>query len=171
MGKRIAGPRRRRTVREVGAGLGLLALTFLIASCQANKRPDYPTISGSSENGSSPVFPGDRTEWIRDTSLPDGSPVEAGKTVVKEWLLRNSGTVAWRKRFVTRVHDSRARNLQCTEKTPIPDTDPGKECAIQVRIRTPTGPGACVEIWKMTDAQGKHLFPGQQGLSLQVNVR
>ena len=167
MGERAGKAQRCQLARVIG----ILALTLLLASCRNRAEPAYPTISGTSENGSSPAIPGDRTEWVRDLSLPDGSPVRAGKTVVKEWLLRNAGTVAWKKRFVTRVHDSRARNLQCADMTPIPDTDPGKECVIRVSLRTPTSPGGCAEIWKMTDAEGKHLFPGQPGITLQVNVK
>lgn len=46
--------------------------------------------------------PGDRSQFVADLTLPDGSPVPPGARLEKRWRLRNVGTVPWRGRSLER---------------------------------------------------------------------
>lgn len=165
-----------RVWRGARLGLGCLFLAGVLVSCggAGKKSPggNYPsTFDAGSAGEAGPVFPGDRSEWLRDITLPDGARVRPRESLTKEWLIRNGGTVPWRNRYIVRIHDPRSRDLEGADRTPIPDTEPGKECTVRVRLRAPSSPGECVEIWKMADDRGVQLLPGLKGLTLQVQVK
>lgn len=119
-----------------------------------------------------PRHPGDRSQFVRDMTVPDGSVVFVNQTFVKIWEIANVGSVPWRNRFLLRLGppDAPAR-LKSAERTPMPDTEPGERCQIAVELTAPRFPGSCYAEWKMVDAAGVFVLPNQYPVYVSVDVR
>lgn len=119
-----------------------------------------------------PLHPGDKSRFVRDINLPDGSLVAVNQRIVKVWEIQNVGTVPWRNRFLQRVGPADVPGrLKSADRTPISDTDPGQRCQIEVEVITPATPGSSRADWKMVDAEGALLLPNQSSLFVSIEVR
>jgi hypothetical protein len=90
---------------------------------------------------------------------------------VKIWQLRNVGSVPWIGRQMERA-DLPADTGACRtpSRIPIPDTQPGSDVLIKVRVVASAVPERCWVAWKTIDAQGHLPFPGRRPIYFTVNV-
>jgi hypothetical protein len=130
---------------------------------------EKPTAAPSS-NSSYPVS-GDDSAFVRDVTIPDGTPVAIGQKFLKTWEIRNTGSVFWHDRYLTRQGKTQGPDV-CTSdlRVPIPDTAPGHIAEISVWVTAPSTPALCHVEWKMTDINGHLMFPGKSGIFFEVNV-
>ncbi|NKZ02677.1 NBR1-Ig-like domain-containing protein [Actinomadura latina] len=118
-----------------------------------------------------PLFPGDRSVFVRDVTIPDGTAVKVGQRFEKTWEVKNAGTVSWHGRFLQRA-DLPADNGTCSTpgKVRVPDTAPGRHVLIKVSVVAPNRPGSCWVGWKMVDGRGQQFLPGARPIYFVVNV-
>ncbi|AQZ68245.1 unnamed protein product [[Actinomadura] parvosata subsp. kistnae] len=118
-----------------------------------------------------PLHEGDKAEFVEDVTLPDCTRVGAGETVTKVWRLRNAGTVPW-KGYSLRRLDVTQQNHHCQtiSDVPIADTQPGETVDIRTEVTTPRKPGLCYVRFKMVDATGAIVFPGNRPINFQLIV-
>ena len=115
--------------------------------------------------------PGDASEFVDDVTIPDGTVVALGQHFVKTWRIRNTGTVPWIGRYLTRVGPPAAHGLpRSPVSVPIQDTAPGETVDISVPMRAPLVPGTAQIMWKMTDDAGREYFPDRYPNGLIVTV-
>lgn len=116
-------------------------------------------------------FGDDRSIFIRDVTIPDGSVLEVNQQVTKSWELQNGGLVPWSNRFLQRQgpHEAKGR-LRSPVRVPIPTTLPGESCIISVDLVAPAAPGSCYAEWKMVDEHGAFCFPGPTSVYVSVDV-
>jgi len=167
-------PRRPRFIETVSKiGYRFIAeITFLPAVHP--KRPPDEIQSPRTIRGPEPLAINlvDRSRFVRDVTIPDGSVVRVKERFVKKWEIENVGTVPWRNRFLVRQGPSAAAGrLVSAERTPIPDTMPGQRCVIAVDLTAPATPGSCYAEWKMTDAAGNLSLPRQSPVYVSVDVK
>jgi len=115
---------------------------------------------------------GDEARFVSETP-PDGSTVPCGATFIKSWTIRNSGSVPWQGRRLRRIGPTTGPWTLSSERfVPIPDTNPGEEVEISVKLRAPQMETAAVAQWKMVDANDLLYFPtiNSVGLALYVLV-
>jgi transcriptional regulator with XRE-family HTH domain len=115
---------------------------------------------------------GDEARFVSEAP-PDGSTVPCGTVFTKTWTIRNSGSVPWHARRLRRIGATTGPwTLTSPRFAPIPDTDPGEEAVISVKLRTPQMETAAVAQWKMVDADDLLYFPtvNSVGLALYVLV-
>lgn len=121
-----------------------------------------------------PLIAGDASEFGGDVTVPDGTEIPTGTRFVKTWEFRNAGTVPWIGRYLRRegsFGDGRARGECLTpERVPIARTMPGESVRVSVEVRAPEEPGYCQVYWKMVDAKGRLLLPGQRAAYFFVRV-
>ena len=118
-----------------------------------------------------PVFEGDRSRFIRDVTIPDGSTVFVNEEFVKSWEIQNIGSVPWEGRFLTRQGPANhPRRLITPPQVSIPTTMPGQSCIVSTPVRAPSTPGSRDAHWKMTDADGRLLLPNQGEVFISVDV-
>lgn len=117
------------------------------------------------------LIDGDRSEWVGDVTIPDGTEVLTGTHFVKTWEIRNAGTVPWVDRFLRR-DGSFGNPTECetAQQVPIPATRPGEFVRISVDVRAPDTSGYCQVYWKMVDDRGRLLLPGSRALFFLVKV-
>ncbi|MFI0373002.1 NBR1-Ig-like domain-containing protein [Actinomadura sp. 1N219] len=171
----VPRPRRRRRVVAIVVGCGTLGGVAFGVSMLA-RDGDRPEDEGGAEVArpavaGAPVVTGDRSVFVADVTIPDGTVVKTGQQFVKTWELANAGSVPWHGRFLARA-TLPADNGTCSTpgKVPIPDTEPGAHVRVSVRVTAPATPGSCWVGWKMVDGAGKQLLPGARPVYFVVNV-
>jgi hypothetical protein len=140
--------------------------------------PEVPTKNAASDTGgedpmAGPAYPGDKSRFIADVSVPDGTEVKPGSTFDKIWEIQNAGSVEWTHRFLQR-DDSIAGKQPCQtpKRIPVENTRPGENVKIKVRVRAPkVAPSGCKVYWKMVDSTGKLMFPSARPIYFEVVVR
>jgi transcriptional regulator with XRE-family HTH domain len=118
--------------------------------------------------------PGDRSEFVADLTLPDGSIVTPGARLLKRWRLRNAGSVTWRGRSLERIGASIGpAAITSPRLVPIADTNPGESVDIEIEVEAPALPGSTIAYWQMVDTKGRPCFPDRyaDGIYVQLVVR
>ncbi|HUR01775.1 MAG TPA: NBR1-Ig-like domain-containing protein, partial [Nonomuraea sp.] len=162
IGKAPAPPARRRNHRRalviVMAAIIASGLTLFYLTTNANQ-DDLPTAPAASPAAK------DDSEFVGDVTHPDGSEVRQGASFRKVWRIRNTGTTSWEGRRLARINTGPCRSPKTVS---IPPTAPGQTADIAVQVQAPNKPGNCRIYWKMTDAQGRELFPLKRPVFLDV---
>jgi DNA-binding winged helix-turn-helix (wHTH) protein len=131
---------------------------------------DVPHLTEAEKTRSAHV-PGDRSRFVRDLTVPDGTIVKVNERFIKRWEIKNVGSVPWVGRFLARLGlTSGPGRLASPERVPIPTTRPGKSCVVEVELVAPRYPGSCYAEWKMVDALGRFCLPRQKGLYVSIDV-
>lgn len=113
-------------------------------------------------------IPGDRSEFIADRTIPDGTLMRPGESDVKVWEIRNSGTVPWIGRYLIRLGS--AHGPVTPERVPIPDTQPGEKVRISVEVEAPPVAGTYEVHWKMADEHGRLFFPDRYWAGVYLTI-
>jgi hypothetical protein len=79
-------------------------------------------------------------EFVKDLTIPDGMEVEVSSKVVKTWLIKNSGVVAWPKGVQFGVLSKKGIE-QIVEDAVVPLIKPGQDAAISVHLTVAPKPG------------------------------
>lgn len=106
----------------------------------------------------------DKTLFIKDVTIPDGTVIPVNTTYIKTWRVKNTGSIVWKHRYLKRI--TPASELLCSSPAmvPIPETAPGEIVDISVTFTTPHLPGSCRTDWKTADDRGNFFFPHMHGL-------
>ena len=120
---------------------------------------------------SQPHHEGDKSQFVRDLTIPDGTRVKVGQKFRKVWEIQNIGFVTWENRFLQRQgpRDGPGR-LKSPDRIRIPFTLPGECAKIAVNLVAPELPGSCYAEWKMVDENGRILLPSQKPVYVSVDV-
>lgn len=114
----------------------------------------------------------DASLFVSET-IPDGTLMQPGERFEKTWTVRNSGDVVWRDRLLSRIGIASGVGLITTPAAvPIATTRPGELVTITVPCIAHGVAGTSLAAFKMTDLEGRMLFPDRYypGLQVQINV-
>lgn len=118
-----------------------------------------------------PLIPGDKSQFVKDITYPDGSEVKVGSRFTKIWEIQNIGSIPWIDRYLERVGPFEGLGrLTSPRIVRIPYTLPGDKCQIAVRLRAPDYPGTSEAKWKMIDNQNRLCLPNQIPLYFSFDV-
>lgn len=165
-GSQVAAPSTKTMTRRRKRMVVELAPRLRATICATTASPQLGTLEPR-------PIPGDRSEFLGDLTIPDGSLAERGQVLEKRWELLNAGNVPWHGRFLTRLGVAEGDTTpQTPTRIPIPDTEPGESIVISVTFRAPRIPGTYEVHWKMTDQHGRQYFPDRyrQGLWFTIVV-
>lgn len=114
--------------------------------------------------------PSDASQFV-DETVADGTLMHPGQRFLKSWTIRNSGSVTWGGRFLTRVGVCAGTGVITTpHRVPIPTTTPQQTVTIEVPCVAHFVEGNSSATFKMTDDAGRLWFPGRYPVGLQVQV-
>ncbi len=110
--------------------------------------------------------------FVADVTFPDNSEVRGGEAFEKTWEVTNLGKEAWMGWHLQCVSvDGDAKLLPMSENVPIPDTQPGEQVRLTVRLQAPHTPcSAVISHWKCVNAAGEIAIPSHAGLYCMVKV-
>jgi hypothetical protein len=115
-------------------------------------------------------LPGDYSDFVRDVTVPDGSLVQPGETIHKQWELNNGGNVPWIGRRLVRLGANGGyASPSSPGSIPIPDTAPGENVTISVNFVAPEMPANYIVHWKMADEHGRWCFPDRYRFGVWVS--
>ncbi|WP_249297312.1 NBR1-Ig-like domain-containing protein [Pseudoalteromonas phenolica] len=137
----------------------ILACTYyLYASRSDNKQENIELTTGFA------------TKFIKDVTIPDGSPIPINTRFVKTWRVQNIGTVPWKEKHLKRMTPQDPNLCFSRDSIPLPTVESGEIVDISIEFTTPKYPGTCRTDWKMVDNNGNLTFPDKQGLYSIVHV-
>jgi transcriptional regulator with XRE-family HTH domain len=126
---------------------------------------------------------GDKSIFLADVTIPDGTVVLAGSTFTKTWEVQNMGTVAWEGRELRCMDEEvlittrQGEEMRVSEglrpaamSIPVPFTPAGGVVTLSVDFTAPDLPCTCVSYWKSFFADGTPCFPESVGLTCKVRV-
>ncbi|MFD8496991.1 NBR1-Ig-like domain-containing protein [Amycolatopsis sp. NPDC059657] len=155
-------PARRRPVAWAFAAVVILILAAVAIFAVPSSTP--PVDTGAR-------FPGDESVFVADVTVPDGTVLRPGQSVLKVWEIQNAGTVYWHNRYLQRMDLPAApEGCQTPDRVPIGDTAPGEHVMISVMVRAQQAPGRCWIGWKMVDDKGVQFFATRRPVFLLVEI-
>lgn len=146
----------------LGSALVLTCFVFLVTGFV--KRQDSSSVE------TRVVVQEDKTLFIKDVTIPDGTSIPVNTTFEKTWRVKNIGNVVWKNRYLKRMTPMSGLICSSPAMVPIPETQPGETIDISVTFKTPHLPGSCRTDWKTSDDRGNLYFPDMHGLFSIVTV-
>jgi len=110
------------------------------------------------------------TKFIRDVTIPDGTPIPINTRFTKTWRIQNIGTVPWKGKHLKRMTPQDPNLCYSLNSIPLPTVNSGEIIDISIEFTTPRYPGTCRTDWKMVDNNENLIFPDKQGLYSIVHV-
>ncbi len=90
--------------------------------------------------------------FVADETIPDGTQVPPGATLLKAWRVRNVGTCPWGPGYTLRFVSGAP--LDATPEQPLFPAAPGEEARVEVRFHAPPEPGVYQSVWQAFTPQG-----------------
>lgn len=116
------------------------------------------TPQGTPINTAIPTIPagpsGDRSTYVSDVTIPDGTVLAPGAAFVKTWKLQNIGTTSWNTSY-TLVFIS-GDQMGTVASVPLTQSvAPGQQVDVSVNMVAPSTAGKYQGYWKMKNASGQ----------------
>jgi hypothetical protein len=116
------------------------------------------TPQGTATNTALPTVPGgisgDRSVYVSDVTIPDGTVLAPGATFRKTWKVQNAGTTTWTTAY-TFVFIS-GDPMGTVTSVPLSQlVSPGQQVEISVDMVAPTTNGTYKGFWKMKNGAGQ----------------
>ncbi|MFT5193662.1 MAG: hypothetical protein ACI9EW_000086 [Cellvibrionaceae bacterium] len=96
----------------------------------------------------------DQLAFVADVTVPDGMMIEAGKTFVKTWRVRNVGSTTWGDGYKL-IHSSGDMMGARLDEFSLPAAKPGDEVEISIPMRAPDKSGLVQSTWRPKNASGQ----------------
>ena len=87
------------------------------------------------------------SDYVADVTLPDGSGVAAGVSVVKTWRILNSGSVAWP--AATHLRHVEGETFGVRSGASVGPVEPGQEVDLSLTLQAPREPGEYQGVWRL----------------------
>jgi hypothetical protein len=96
--------------------------------------------------------PCENSTYVKDITIADNTVIEPGETFTKKWMIKNSGSCAWTRRYSLQFAngDKMSGNTTYLTKWVPPD----HAIVISVELVAPITEGTYTGYWILTDASG-----------------
>jgi hypothetical protein len=115
---------------------------------------------------------GDRADFVKDVTIPDGATVLPNQSFTKTWRLINTGATTWKTTYKLVFSDGTQMGTQTSTPVPV-DVPPGKTVDISINMIAPSSEGSYTGFWVLRTPEGKSFGIGPNGdkpIYLQVSV-
>jgi len=123
-----------------------------------------PTADLTASNAKGQTCTNDLT-FLDDISIPDGTNVEPGATLDKQWDVKNSGTCDWDETYSVRLIEG--SDLGATNPQAITPLRADVEGVIRIVFTAPLEPGNYISKWQAYGPNGEAFG---QFFSIEINV-
>ncbi len=91
--------------------------------------------------------------WLDDLNYPDGTQVKRNSILVKEWLVRNSGSCTWSDGYQVRLISGSEMNANPAQA--LIQAIPGTEATVSITFIAPSASGVYRSAWQAFDPAGQ----------------
>jgi hypothetical protein len=93
------------------------------------------------------------SQYLKDITIKDGTPIDPGTTFVKKWIIKNTGSCGWTRRYSLQFASGERMSGETTylEKW-VP---PGQVIVISLELSAPQTEGTHTGYWILTDGYGE----------------
>lgn len=115
------------------------------------------TVTPQGTASATPLPPGpsaDRSVFVADVTIPDGTVIAPGAAFVKTWKLQNAGTTTWTTSY-TLAYVSGEQMGTLTSVPLAQSVAPGAQIDISVDLVAPANTGTYQGYWKLKNASGQ----------------
>ncbi|MBN1536595.1 MAG: hypothetical protein JW908_07685 [Anaerolineales bacterium] len=110
-----------------------------------------PAIASSSSSSSS-TSACDSSEFVGDTTIPDGTVLAPGQSFEKTWLLKNNGSCNWTEDY--EVIFVSGEDMDGEDTAIDTDVSSGSQVKVSVSMIAPDTEGSYTGFWKMMNEEG-----------------
>jgi hypothetical protein len=94
----------------------------------------------------------DKAVYSADVTIPDGTVVKPGATIVKIWLIKNTGTTTWKTSYQLAYLDG-IKGANEVLNVHIPnEVKPALSVQVAVTFTAPSEPGTYYSYWRLTNS-------------------
>jgi len=109
----------------------------------------------------------DKAVYVSDVTIPDGTIVKAGSTVVKIWSIRNTGTTTWKTAYRLSYIDG-VKDAKEAFYVHLPnEVKPDLSVSVSVTFTAPSNEGTYYSFWRLVNEDG---IPFGQVVSMKIVV-
>ena len=94
----------------------------------------------------------DYATFVRDVTIPDGTPLSANQAFIKTWAMRNSGTSTWGSGY--QLCFTGGHTLGAPDCVPVSATAPNATVEISVNMKAPGSGGTYRGNWRIKSPNG-----------------
>jgi hypothetical protein len=110
----------------------------------------YPTLTPTLRDDCT-----NRLRFEKDISIPDGTQVEPGQSIVKRWLITNSGTCNWNENYAVKLVSG--PDLGAPRNQDLYPARNGQQVILQMTFTAPEKAGQYISTWQAIDPQGNRF--------------
>jgi hypothetical protein len=150
----------------------IFTTTLLLAGCQpgfsaATESPEAlfvaPTLNPAENFAAIPATPlptrqiacQDQLKFKDDLTIPDGTEVVAGATIVKRWLIENTGSCNWNQAYSFQLISGLALGAETNQR--LYPARQNTEAVLEVIFSAPDNPGRYNTWWQAHDPDGNRF--------------
>ncbi|MFZ6030805.1 MAG: NBR1-Ig-like domain-containing protein [Chloroflexota bacterium] len=147
--------------------------TFSTASTGANSiratqfdRANFPPtdyLGGDMDQGEAAAI--DSMHFVSDITIPDGTIVVPGQSLVKTWRIKNTGTTTWSSGY--QLVFISGEQMGGASAVAVPVTAPENLADVHISLIAPTDTGIKTGYWQLRNPQGTYFGPK---VYVKVNV-
>jgi len=108
----------------------------------------------------------DGLSYISDLTIPDGTTVQPGEVIQKQWLVENSGTCNWDAHYRLKLINGAEMGAK-TDQVLYP-ARAGTQATLSIEFIAPSEPGSYGNAWQAIDPNGE---PFGDFISMQIVVQ
>lgn len=125
-----------------------LATATLAASTATQSVPPTNTVPAASATQEC-----DKSAFVSDVTIPDGTVLAPGESFTKTWRLKNVGTCSWTPSYAVVFQSGDSMSGPATQAL-AGNVNPGETVDISIALKAPSTEGDYTSYWKLRNASG-----------------
>lgn len=109
----------------------------------------------------------DKAVYSADVTIPDGTIVKPGSTVVKIWAIKNIGETTWKTAYRLAYLDGLKDAKEALYVHLPNEVKPALSVQVTVTFKAPNEPGTYYSYWRLVNSDGK-LFGEEMSMKIVV---
>lgn len=94
-------------------------------------------------------------QFDQDVTIPDGTEVDPGESLVKQWMITNAGTCNWDQRYKIKLVSG--PDLGASRSQALYPARNGQQVILEMTFTAPEEPGQYTSTWQAFDPQGQRF--------------
>jgi hypothetical protein len=111
----------------------------------------------------------DKAVYVSDVTIPDGTIVKPGSTVLKVWAIKNTGTTTWKTSYRLSYLDGLKDAKEMLYVHLQNEVKPALSINVGVTFTAPSNPGTYTSYWRLVNSDGQ-IFGETMSMKIVVGT-